>query len=234
MSGELALTIILARRKKQSPDEGPSYNLYTQILTIMPITKQTIAIIGAAGTMGSAIAKNIGGGNYRLLLFDKSQERLSTLAKKIHHLHPKADLEPMDCAHECSWEADIIIMAVPNDQERVIAQTIHDVVTQKVVISLANPSGKDLRELTVDPIVSMAEKLQKQLPHSKVVKAFNTLSADDFKQPVINGQKIDTFIAGEDEQALEMVAELTEHAGFNPIKVDDLAFSRTLEQMPHD
>jgi predicted dinucleotide-binding enzyme len=200
----------------------------------MPITKQTIAIIGAGGTMGSAIAKNIGGGNYRLLLFDKSPERLSALAEEIRQIHPEADLECMDCAHECSWEADIVIMAVCYDQQQEIAQTIRDVVTQKVVISLANPIGQNLSNPAADADVSMAENLQKQLPHSKVVKVFNTISAKDFKQPVIDGQKIDTFIASDDEQALETVAELAHNAGFNPIIIDDLAFSRTLEQMLHD
>jgi NADPH-dependent F420 reductase len=198
----------------------------------MPITKQTIAIIGAGGTMGSAIAKNIAGGNYRLLLFDKSHERLSVLAEEIRHIHPDADLECMDCAHECSWEADIVIMAVCHDQEEDIAQTIHDVVTQKVVISLANPTDSNLSKLTAESDVSIAEKLQRQLPHSKVVKAFNTIHEEDFKQPVIDGQKIDTFVVGDDEQALELVAELVENTGLNPVKVDELAFSRILERMP--
>jgi predicted dinucleotide-binding enzyme len=197
----------------------------------MPITKQTIAIIGVGGTMGSAIARNIGGSNYRLLLFDKSPEKLSTLAEEIRRIHPEADLECMDCAHECSWEADIVIIAVLYHQEQEIAETIRDVVTQKIVISLANPIGQDLRKLITDSDVSIAEKLQKQLPHSKVIKAFNTTSAEDFKQPVIDGRKVDTFIAGDDEQALEMVVELVESAGFNPIKVDNLIFSRTLEHM---
>lgn len=52
----------------------------------MPITKQTIAIIGAGGSMGSAIAKHIAGGNYRLLLFDKAPERLDSLAEEISEI----------------------------------------------------------------------------------------------------------------------------------------------------
>src|SRR5699024_4995579 len=103
---------------------------------------------------------------------------------------------------------------------------------QKIVISLANPAGKDFKALTAEADASMAEKLQEQLPHAKVVKAFNTASAEDFKQPAIDGKKADVFMAGDDEQALEAVKELNENAGFNPIKVGRLIFSRTLEQMP--
>ena len=197
----------------------------------MPITKHTIAIIGACGNMGSAIAKSIAGGNYRLLLFDQNPEELPGLAEKIREQFPDADVKPMDCAHDCSWEADIIVMAVPHDQEQEIAGKIRDVATQKVVVSMANPVDENFSKLTTEPDTSAAEELQEWLPNSKVVKAFNTTFAADFEQPVIDGQKFDSFIAGNDEQAIETVNELIETVGFNPIKIDDLVFSRTLERM---
>ena len=78
---------------------------------------------------------------------------------------------------------------------------------------------------------SSAEELQKLLPHSKVIKAFNTTFAGDFSQPVINGKTIDAFIAGNDEEALETVSDVVKSAGFNPIKAGKLSISRTLENM---
>jgi short-subunit dehydrogenase len=39
-------------------------------------TKQTIAVIGATGNMGSAISKSLSKGNYRLLLGATDQEKL--------------------------------------------------------------------------------------------------------------------------------------------------------------
>src|SRR5699024_4813769 len=145
----------------------------------MPITKQTIAIIGAGGNMGSAIAKNIADGNYRLLLFDQNPEELSVLAEEMREHVSNADVKPMECAHDCSWEADIIIMAVPHDQEKEIADMIRDVATQKIVISIANPIDEDFSKLITDPDTSAAEQLQQWLPYSRVVKAFNTTFAAD-------------------------------------------------------
>ncbi|WP_441001479.1 NADPH-dependent F420 reductase [Fodinibius sp. SL11] len=197
----------------------------------MPITKQTIAIIGAGGSMGSAIAKHVAGGNYRLLLFDQDYSKLPKLTEEIDQEYPNTDVKAMDCAHGCGWEADIIIMAVPHDQEQEIAEKIKDVATQKTVVSIANPVDENSDELTTKPDTSAAEKLQQWLPHSNVVKAFNTTFAADFDQPVIDGQKFDSFIAGNDEQALETVTEMVETVGFNPIKIDNLVFSRTLERM---
>ncbi|MFH5883953.1 NADPH-dependent F420 reductase [Halalkalibaculum sp. DA3122] len=197
----------------------------------MPITKQTIAIIGAGGNMGSAIAKSIAGDNYRLLLFDRAPEQLGTLTEEIQQVQPEADLESMNCPHESSWEADIIILAVPHKAEKEIADKIRDVATQKIVISIANPVDGDFSKLTTAPDTSAAEELQQWLPHSKVVKAFNTTFAADFGQPLIDGKQADAFIAGDDENALEAVTELVETAGFNPIIAGDLSVSGTLERM---
>lgn len=197
----------------------------------MPITKQTIAIIGAGGNMGSAIAKSIAGGNYRLLLFDRNPEQLGSLHEEILQDHPGADVELMNCPHESSWEADIIILAVPHGAEKELADKIRDVATQKIVISIANPIDEDFSELITDPDTSAAEELQQWLPHSNVVKAFNTTFAADFKQPVIDGKQVDTFIAGDDEKAIQTVTEMVEIAGFNPIIAGDLLVSGTLERM---
>ncbi len=197
----------------------------------MSITKQTIAIIGAGGNMGSAIAKQIADGNYRLLLFDTEVDELEVLKKDIQQETTEAEVEIMHCAHDCSWEADIIILAVPHEVEKKLANAIRDVATQKIVVSISNPSGEEVNKLLVESESSTAEKLQQWLPHSKVVKAFNTNFAANFEQPVIDGQQADSFIAGNDEEALQEVAELIETAGFNPIHAGNLTVSGTLERL---
>ena len=75
------------------------------------------------------------------------------------------------------------------------------------------------------------EELQKLLPNTKVVKGFNTTFAADFITPVIDGKQVDSFIAGNDEEALQTIFELVTTAGFNPIVAGDLSVSRTLEAM---
>ncbi len=65
----------------------------------------------------------------------------------------------------------------------------------------------------------------------KVVKAFNTNFAADFAEPVIDGVLTDTFIAGNDREALDYVEELVSIAGFNPIVAGGLSVSSTLESM---
>jgi 8-hydroxy-5-deazaflavin:NADPH oxidoreductase len=199
-------------------------------LSIMQ-TIQTIAIIGATGNMGSAIAKSIAKGPYRLLLKGNKQEELDSLVKAIQTKDPHAEVESAVCPTEASWEADIIILAVPFEAEKEIAPMIKEVASQKIVISIANPLNATYNGLITAPGTSAAEELQKLLPHSKVVKAFNTTFAADFTTPFINGTQADAFIAGNDEDALQIVSDLVTTAGFHPIVAGDLSVSRTLENM---
>ncbi|MBN8787141.1 MAG: NAD(P)-binding domain-containing protein [Terrimonas sp.] len=194
-------------------------------------TKQTIAIIGASGNMGSAIAKSLSKGNYRLLLYTENTDKVQPVIKEIHAVNPSADVEAMPCSMHASWEADIIIVAVPYNAEKNIAEKIKEVANQKIVISIANPLNNTFNGLVTTPDTSAAEELQQLLPHAKVIKAFNTTFAQDFASPVIDGKKVDAFIAGNDEEALETVAALVNTIGFNPVIAGDLSVSRTLENM---
>jgi len=194
-------------------------------------TKKTIAIIGASGTMGSAIAKSLAKGNYRLLLFAHNQEKVQLIINEIKSSDPLADVDSMGCLYNASWEADIIIPAVKYKVEKEVAERIKDVATQKIVVSISNPLNKNYDGLITSAESSAAEELQSYLPNSKVVKAFNTVFAGDFVQPVIDEKQVDVFVAGDDEESIITVCELVADAGFNPIIVGGLSASRTLENM---
>lgn len=194
-------------------------------------TKKTIAIIGATGNMGSAISRSLAKGSDRLLLKGSKQEELDALVKEILQKNPAADVEAAVCPAEASWEADIIILAVPYGAEKEIAPKIREVANQKIVISIANPLNESFDGLVTAPDTSAAEELQKLLPDSRIIKAFNTTFAADFATPVIDGKQVDAFIAGNDEEALETVSSLVRTAGFNPIVAGELSLSRTLENM---
>jgi len=194
-------------------------------------TNKTIAIIGASGNMGSAIAKSLANSPYRLLLFGKEEAKLKSLLHEVKNTNKLADAEIIACAADASWEADIIIAAVPFAAEKELAEKIKQVATGKIVISISNPLNETYTGMVTDSNTSSAEELQKLLPHSKVIKAFNTTFAGDFSQPVIDGKTIDAFIAGNDDEALETVSNVVRSAGFNPIKAGKLSISRTLENM---
>ena len=193
--------------------------------------KKTIAIIGAAGSMGSNIARNLARARYRLLLADRSLDKVNKTYSEIKSVNPNAEVEILDCLHEASWEADIIIPAVSYESQAEVASKIKDVVTGKIVVSIVNPLNDTYDALVTDPTTSAAEELAKLLPYSKIVKAFNTTFAADFSSPQLEGKTIDCFIAGDDHEAVQTISELVRNAGFNPIVAGKLSASRTLENM---
>jgi 8-hydroxy-5-deazaflavin:NADPH oxidoreductase len=193
--------------------------------------KQTIAIIGAGGTMGSGLAFTLAKAGHRVLLAGKTRSKLEDVQKKILASVPKADTDILDCSNEASWEADVIIPAVPYNEQTAIAEKIRNVVTGKIVISLVNPLNATYDGLATPPTSSAAEELAALLPNAKVVKAFNTVFGADFYTPIIDGKTADCFVAGDNAQAIETVSSLVADAGFQPITAGGLSVSRTLEQM---
>jgi predicted dinucleotide-binding enzyme len=193
--------------------------------------RQTLAIIGASGNLGFSISKSLYKGNYRLLLCSDEGVKVQSLIDDIKRIDTNADVEVIGCSAEASWEADIIIAAVPYTAEKEVAARIKDFANQKIVISISNPLNETYNGFVTEPGTSAAEVLQKLLPNAKVVKAFNTTFAADFTSPVIGGKQVDAFVAGNDEEAVQIVSELVRTAGFNLIKAVELSVSRTLEAM---
>ena len=194
-------------------------------------TKKTIAIIGATGNMGSAIAKRLASSNYRLLLFAHNKQGSAALKKEIRLINPAADIEFIGCSFEASWEADIIIPAVPYKIEKEVADRIKQVATQKIVISISNPFNESYDGLVTAPGTSAGEEMQKLLPDSKLVKAFNTIFSTHFSNPVPGERQPDVLLAGNDDEALQTVSELVKAMGFNPVIAGDISASETLEKM---
>ena len=195
------------------------------------MVQETIAIAGAERKSGSIIAQKLVRLNqHRLLLLSENEDQLKDLPEWLQQKSASGP-EQINCLNDGCWEADIIILAVPFEAEKEIAEKIKEVANQKIVISIANPLNQTYDGLVTAPGTSAAEELQKLLPDSKVIKSFNTTFAADFVTPVIDGKQADAFIAGDDEEALETVKELVSTAGFNPIVAGDLSVSRTLENM---
>ena len=158
--------------------------------------KKTIAIVGATGRAGTAIATRLSA-ECRLLLIAQNTDKLTELAAEITHTTSNAEVEIMSCAKEGCWEADIIILAIPYYiSEKEVAGKIKEVATQKIII----------RIISVNNITSFypeyLEELQRLLPYSKIVTVF--INVADLSK---------TTIMGRDEEAIETVVNIAAKAG---------------------
>ncbi len=186
-------------------------------------TKQTIVIIGA-GAMGSALADALQGGNYRLLLQSRDLSRAEAVAGRIRLAHPAADIGIAACPADASWEADLIILAVPHEAEAAIATHIRELVNRKVVVSISR------QQSSLPDRVSRAESLQELLPHAYIVKAFCDIDAAALSPEPPGAAMRDAGLAGDDAESVDTVAALIRTAGFNPVVAGPLSCATHLER----
>lgn len=180
-----------------------------------------LAIIGS-GNVGKGLAGAAVKAGHEVTLTSRNPEHYAEAAKEVG-----AKSGPMDGAVA---EADIVVLAVPSDAAESVASAIAPNAAGKVVIDPTNRLNPANPAATLDGS-SVAEKLQKRLPDARVVKALNTLLASSYSQPKKNGDSLDGYVAGDDEQAKKKVLDLLGSIGFRPIDAGSLAMGRVLEGM---
>jgi len=191
----------------------------------MDISTMHIGIVGASGTMGSALLTRMLNAGFQVHAFDVNPGTVHD--PKYHgttlHVH-----ESLQAAVKAS---DIILLAVPYPAERHIAGVLADYADKKIVVSITNPLSDTLDDVVTTHDESAAEGLASLLPQSITVKAFNTLSAAAFDVQQNGKPLFDTFIATDHPEAARIVERIINSIGFRAWYVGGLSMSRTLERM---
>lgn len=131
---------------------------------------------------------------------------------------------------ETSEWSDITILAVPFSALDDVVKTAGDALSGKTVVDVTNALGEGMT-LKLGFDTSGAEELQKKLPKSRVVKAFNTIFAQHMDQGRLEGQALTAFVASDDAAARNTVLELARAIGFDGIDAGPLKNARLLEPM---
>jgi predicted dinucleotide-binding enzyme len=128
-----------------------------------------------------------------------------------------------------AW-SEVVILAVPFGALDDVVRAAGEALAGKTVIDVTNALGPDM-SLAVGFTTSGAEELQKKLPRSRVVKAFNTVFAQHMDSGRLGDQRLSAFVAGDDAQARQTVLGLAGDIGFDPVDVGPLRLARTLEPL---
>ena len=132
-------------------------------------------------------------------------------------------------------DADTAVLAIPYRVCSEVLPNLKMALSEKIVIDVTNPLNEDYSPIPFDKEDSAGETLQRILLESMLVKAFNTIFADNMTLEKLDrdGRKLTTFIAGDNDSANEKVLQLAEKIGFSPINTGPLKNSRYLEGMAH-
>ena len=189
-----------------------------------------VTIIGA-GNMGRGIGTRLVAGGHSLTFVDANPEVAEKAAADVRAAaknNAKVSTESIDNAEL----GDVVVLALWYGTNVEIAKQLGTKLVGKVVVDIANPLNSSFDGLATAPDSSSAEDVANAIASgAKVVKAFNTTYANTLLAGQVAGQPLDVFIAGDDADAKNKVAELVKDGGMRPIDTGPLSRARQIEGM---
>ena len=178
----------------------------------------TIGLIGA-GHIGSQVARLAVSHGYDVVI--SNSRGPDTLSELVKELGPRARAGTVDAA---ATAGDIVVVTIPLKNYRQVPVAP---LAGKVVIDTNNyypQRDGHIAELD-DESTTTAELLQRHLPTSKVVKAFNHIYAAQLTtdgRPAGTPNRRALVIAGDDAGAKSVVTRLLDEFGFDTVDVGPL------------
>ena len=125
---------------------------------------------------------------------------------------------------------DIVVMAVPYPALAALAKQYQAELAGKIVVDITNPLNFETwDELVVPADSSAAQQLQKLLPESKVLKAFNTNFAATLQSGKIGELPTTVLVAGDDEDAKETFKSALASSALRVLNAGKLKRAREME-----
>ena len=168
--------------------------------------KKKIGIIGK-GHVGAALHQGLQRAGYEVKMTGKGDAVRTTAA----------------------W-AEILILAVPYTALDAALAAMGSAVDGKTLVDVTNVLGAD-GTLALGFTTSGAEQLQKKSPSAKVVKAFNTVFAQNMSTGKVRKESLALLAAADDEKAKADVLEMAGAIGFDALDAGPLANARWLESL---
>ena len=198
----------------------------------MSSNSRSLAFIGGTGPEGLGLAIRFAAAGDEVIIGSRRQERADEAAEKIKEAVPQAKVRGMENKPAVE-AAEIAFITVPFDGQVATCAELKDALAGKIVVDTVVPltfeKGKAGALLVEEG--SAAEQAQSILTKSKVVGAFQNLSAPELMKL---DQEIpaDVVVTGDDMEAKQTVMELAAKIkGLRAIDGGSLASSRFVEEI---
>ena len=181
-----------------------------------------VSIIGP-GDFGRALGKALIRNEYEVVYGSRKPEK-----RKLNKIDKELGAVRVVSIAECVDESDIIILCVSHRAHHQMAP-LAEALSGKILVDVSNYTKSRSRQSDD----SLAEALQKQLPQTHVVKAFNTMSAYRLETD-LGGERGLVKICGNSSSARDKVKQLVTNLNLDPVDCGGLVFARQLEAQPHE
>ncbi len=178
------------------------------------------AIIGL-GNMGKGLAKRLAG-TTELTVASRDAAAAAAFASGLKNVKSAS-------VSDAVAGADIVILALP--YAAALEAAAMPSLKGKIVVDISNPVKPDFSGLSIGHTTSAAEEIQSVAKGAHVVKAFNTIFASLFDASSASTKTVPVFLAGNDEAAVNAVADLVAKAGFAVEKTGSLDAAKLLEPL---
>lgn len=201
--------------------EPPAWSPSTRRLITLP----RIAVLGA-GHVGPVIARVAMDAGYPVSIAASGDPEKIELIAQV--LAPGA--EPLWAA-DAAGQADIVVLAIPLHKFGTLDPSL---VAGKLVVDAMNywPPIDGVQEIFEDREYGSSEIVAERLARSTIVKTLNHIGyheLEDQRRPAGSPERRALGVASDDPRAADVVAELIERIGYDPVRLGRLAAGRLLE-----
>jgi predicted dinucleotide-binding enzyme len=177
--------------------------------------------------IGSTVAKLWADAGHEVRLASRHPDGLKPLVEKL------GDRASAGTAAEAAAFGEVMMFTVPLTAIPELARDLAPLVAGKVVVDTGNAyakrDGEIAAQATGHPGGSAAWAAAR-LPKARWVKAFNTVYYKTLESQAHRaGDGLGIPLAGDDRDAMNLVAGLVRDAGFDPVLVGDLARGKEFE-----
>ena len=187
-----------------------------------------VTVVGA-GNMGRGLGHMLVRGGHTVTVVDRDPEEAGRLAEELRGVARGGATVEAE-APGAGVRGEVVILALYYPSTLEAARELGGELEGKLVVDIANPVNQTFDGLATESGTSAAEELARAVPAgARVVKAFNSTFAGTLVEGQVAGQPLDLFIAGDEEEAKEIVAQLARDGGLRALDVGPLERARYLE-----
>lgn len=183
-----------------------------------------IALLGS-GALSRALATRLSGSQHQL--------RIASREPSGRELPDGLSAVPLVGYPEAATWADVVVLALPLTALDEALPPLREALTGKIVVDPINGIAPDWSPADLGADATVAARVARLLPESRVVKAFNMIFADALGRVEAADAQLTVFAAGDDPAAVAAAADLIRDCGLDPVAVAGLAHAAYLEAMAH-
>jgi hypothetical protein len=187
-----------------------------------------IGVIGS-GDVGQVLASGFLKHGHEVVIGTRDPAKLAAWAKA----HPRGRVAGFG---EAARFGEAVVLAVKGAvATEALAAAGADALAEKLVIDATNPIGgppqNGVLKFFTNLDESLMERLQKQFPRAKFVKAFNSVGNARMVNPDFGGTRPTMFICGNDAAAKGTVARILEQFGWETEDMGGVEAARAIEPL---